>query len=159
MHPLPGTYALVLPAASKKSIEIGKIGAIEIKSGFYLYVGSAFGPGGVKARIKHHVKKSSRPHWHIDYLTANLPPDEVWYSYDRKHREHQWVKVLAGVKGASIPLDGFGASDCKCSSHLFSFATRLSANSFRRKIRRKYANHDRIFILKLSALKTAVPDG
>ena len=155
----PGTYALVLPASSNRSIAIGKLGTIKIKSGYYVYVGSAFGPGGVKARIEHHQKKSSRPHWHMDYLAACLPPDEVWYSYDQERREHQWVKVLAGLKEASIPLDGFGASDCRCNSHLLFFDQRPSVKCFRRKIHKNFDSHDNIFILKLSALKTAAPDG
>ena len=150
----PGTYALVLPAISKQSISIGKNGTLEIKPGFYLYVGSAFGPGGLKARIEHHRKKSSRPHWHMDYLTARLKPDEVWYSYDQEHREHQWVRILAGAKGASIPLEGFGSSDCGCKSHLYFFNFRPSANSFRRKVHKNIISQDRIFVLKLSGLKT-----
>ena len=153
MPPLPGTYALILPAASTRSIMVGKLGTLKIKPGFYLYVGSAFGPGGLKARIEHHLNSSSRPHWHMDYLTVYLHPHEVWYSYDREHRIHQWVKILAGTKGATIPIEGFGSSDCGCRSHLYFFDQRPSAKSFRRKIHTKVDNHEKIFIENLSGIK------
>ncbi|NNL76896.1 MAG: GIY-YIG nuclease family protein [Desulfobacterales bacterium] len=153
MQSLPGTYALVLPAVSNRSIVIGKLGTLEIKPGFYLYVGSAFGPGGLRARITHHRKNSSRPHWHMDYLSVYLHPNEVWYSYDREPREHQWVKVLAGTKGASIPLGGFGSSDCGCTSHLYFFDHRPCAKSFRRKIHANVDNHEKIFIENLTGTK------
>lgn len=33
---------------------------------------------------------------------------------------HQWVR-LSTLPGVAIPLAGFGASDCKCESHLCFF--------------------------------------
>ena len=68
MRNLPGTYALILVSSSDRWIEIGKLGKFLIQPGYYVYAGSAFGPGGLKARIAHHMRISQRPHWHIDYL-------------------------------------------------------------------------------------------
>jgi Uri superfamily endonuclease len=56
MNHLPGTYALVLSSSSDRRIRIGKFGLLHIRPGFYIYVGSAFGPGGLGARIAHHRK-------------------------------------------------------------------------------------------------------
>jgi Domain of unknown function DUF123 len=67
----PGTYVLVLSSRSTDLIQIGRLGALQLQSGFYVYVGSALGPGGVRARLAHHLKLSRRPHWHIDYLRAH----------------------------------------------------------------------------------------
>ena len=148
MLPCPGTYALVLRARRKKRLNIGKLGILNLQPGYYVYVGSAFGPGGLKARIGHHRNKSSQNHWHIDYLSEYLPPNEVWYTHDAAHREHQWAQVLSLAAGASIPLPGFGSSDCRCMSHLYFFSSRPSDSHFRRKIHADINDHARIFIKK-----------
>ena len=134
MHPLPGTYALIFSAYRKNQLKIGKLGTLQLKPGFYIYIGSAFGPGGLKARIAHHRKRANRPHWHIDYLSSFLELIEIWHTYDPIHREHQWAKTIASTRGASVPLSGFGASDCRCNSHLFYFNTDPSVKSFRQSL-------------------------
>lgn len=114
----PGTYVLVLELREEESLEIGGLGEHRFRPGRYLYVGSAFGPGGVAGRLRHHVRRTSRPHWHIDYLRARARLSEVWFRHDVAPREHDWAAALGGVPGASEPVEGFGASDCGCSSHL-----------------------------------------
>ena len=104
MHSQPGTYALIFSACQKRQIEIGKLGTLQVKPGFYIYVGSAFGPGGLKARIGHHRNKTSRPHWHMDYLGPYLKLIEFWYTYGPVHREHQWAKIISTTGGTSVPL-------------------------------------------------------
>ena len=116
-----GTYALVLTSTEATSIPIGKLGSLQLQPGFYVYVGSAHGPGGLCARLAHHLEPSDRPHWHIDYLRAHANPEEVWYCYDRIPWEYRWAYCLGTLPGASIPLAGFGASDCACESHLYFF--------------------------------------
>ena len=148
MSPRHGTYALVFKAKQTKRIIVGKLGTLLLQPGFYIYVGSAFGPGGLKARIGHHCKNSSRRHWHIDYLSEYLPPVEVWYTHDAAHREHRWSAMLEHYRGASTPLPGFGSSDCNCISHLHYFSAGPSVNYFRRKIHAGIDNHARIFIEK-----------
>ena len=148
IHPLPGTYALVLNSTSEKSVVVGRLGTICLKPGFYVYIGSAFGPGGLAARIGHHQKNSGRPHWHIDYLGHVLSPYEIWYSFDPIPREHQWAEVHASARNASIPLPGFGSSDCRCSSHLFFYQIPPSGSYFRRRIRTAFQDHGRFMIAK-----------
>ena len=87
--------------------------------GFYVYVGSALGPGGLRARIQHHLRAAKRPHWHIDYLRARTRLERIWFCYDARCREHQWARILARAERAAKPFVGFGASDCKCESHLY----------------------------------------
>jgi Uri superfamily endonuclease len=146
MKPQAGTYALVLASNVEETLEIGKLGQLQIRPGFYVYVGSAFGPGGVKARITHHQKISSRPRWHIDYLRASLDLKAIWYTFDPSHREHQWVDVLACTKGATTPIFGFCSSDCQCKSHLAFFSFQPSGRSFRQRLHARLANHRKIFI-------------
>jgi len=148
MEPRPGTYALILSSTAKKPVRIGKLGILYLKQGFYVYIGSAFGPGGLKARTSHHLKNSSRPHWHIDYLVPALRLCQIWYTYDPTRREHQWAEVHAGTRGASIPLPGFGSSDCGCRSHLYFYQSPPSGKNFRRKIRAIFDDHAGFMIAK-----------
>ena len=144
----PGTYALILSASHKKFIAIGKLGYLQLQSGFYIYIGSAFGPGGLKARIAHHCRKPARPHWHIDYLASTIALKEIWYTFDPVHREHQWAYTISNIRGASVPLTGFGSSDCRCRSHLFFFKSMPGNYNFRRKIHSKIDGHARIYCQK-----------
>ena len=149
MQAQPGTYALILPSSSDRWIEIGKLGRSLIQPGYYVYAGSAFGPGGLKARIAHHARISQRPHWHIDYLRLALPLNEVWYSYDSEQHEHQWADAFRRLKGATLPISGFGASDCRCTSHLLLFSTKPSVRRLRKKLRAGLNGHAKIFTHKL----------
>jgi len=69
-----GTYVLILHVAELKRMEIGRLGAFDIRPGFYAYVGSAFGAGGLRARLGRHIESVAAPHWHIDYLMAFATP-------------------------------------------------------------------------------------
>lgn len=129
-----GTYALILRARSAKRVRIGALGYLRLRSGTYVYVGSAFGPGGVRARVKHHLSRSPAPHWHIDYLRQATELDQVWYTYDPARREHAWANFFRKARGASIPLPRFGASDCRCVSHLFYFKSAPDFSVFRRRM-------------------------
>ena len=92
-----------------------------MQPGFYAYVGSALGPGGLKARVSHHLRPVKRPHWHIDYLRRETECVAVWYVYDTVRQECAWVAAFSTLVGSKIPLSGFGSSDCTCSAHLFFF--------------------------------------
>ena len=124
LKPDTGTYALTYECKTNRSIRIGKLGILDLRRGYYVYVGSAFGPGGVKARIHHHLGRSPAPHWHLDYLKPHCEPLELWVTYSNNKREQTWVSTLAKSKDGSIPLAGFGASDTSAVSHLFFFKTR-----------------------------------
>lgn len=115
----PGTYILGLQLADTRSIQIGKLGKFTFNSGFYYYIGSAFGPGGLNARCGHHIKISDRPRWHIDYLRKNCDLKHILFSIDKRQLEHQWADQLSQTDDTHIPLPGFGSSDCQCNSHLF----------------------------------------
>jgi Uri superfamily endonuclease len=130
----PGTYALVLLSRSNDLIRIGKLGMLHVQPGFYVYFGSALGPGGVRGRLAHHLQLSSRPHWHIDYLRAHTTIEEIWCCLGRRRREHMWAQKLGRLPDAEVPLAGFGATDCRCESHLYFFRKRPSARSIHKGI-------------------------
>ena len=123
-EPMPGTYALLLRSTEDAVIGVGKLGEFHLRTGLYIYVGSALGPGGVRGRLAHHMRSAEHPHWHIDYLRYHTSLDEIWCCYCRESLEHAWAEHFAGFKGGSIPLAGFGSSDCDCVSHLFFFKKR-----------------------------------
>jgi len=119
----PGTYALALRCGSRRSVRIGRLGVLQLRPGWYVYVGSAFGPGGLRARIGHHLRVARRPHWHVDYLRRRTRLVAVWYVCGARC-EHEWAQRLGAVPGAAMPLAGFGSSDCHCPAHLFQFQKR-----------------------------------
>jgi Uri superfamily endonuclease len=114
----PGTYALILQNRSTGKVQIGRLGQIELVPGYYIYVGSAFGPGGVRARVSRHWRADKPKHWHIDHLREFVPPLSAWVSYKPEQLEHQWAQRLYETSEMEA-IQGFGCSDCKCYSHLF----------------------------------------
>ena len=130
----PGTYTLVLACQATGPVPIGRLGTLSLQPGFYVYVGSAFGPGGLAARLQHHQQIPSRPHWHIDYLRAACDLVEVWFTTEAARREHSWAKAVARMPGVGVPVPGFGSSDCRCAAHLFCFARKPSIEAFRRHV-------------------------
>lgn len=129
-----GTYVLVLEALEQTRINAGRLGELEIIPGWYAYVGSAFGPGGVAARCGHHIGISAKPHWHIDYLRAVCRLRAIWFSCHSAKVEHTWSNLVGKGRGASQPFPGFGASDCDCRSHLYRFSRAPSFPGFRRRL-------------------------
>lgn len=115
----PGTYLLELLLQRSIRLTVGKLGRFKFQQGTYYYVGSAFGPGGLRARLNHHIKGGARLHWHIDYLRRKTALQGVWLSQDRDRHEHQWAAKISSLSQISTPVAGFGASDCTCPAHLF----------------------------------------
>ena len=135
-----GTYLIVLRSEVSRRVQVGKLGTLELDVGYYLYVGSAFGPGGIKARVSRHHKKRKTKHWHLDYLSTILTPIEVWYTHDPQRREHNWAALLLAQRNM-IPITGFGCSDCRCKAHFFYRRARPRLANFRREIARNLALH------------------
>lgn len=116
---LPGTYLLVLRATTPVSLSVGRLGTFALPAGFYGYVGSAHGPGGLAARLARHLQPHKQIHWHIDALTALLPIVAIQATTAAERLECDWVQRLL-AQGASAPIPGFGSSDCRagCPAHL-----------------------------------------
>jgi Uri superfamily endonuclease len=125
-----GTYILLLYLPENETLTIGKLGTFEFTLGWYAYIGSAFGAGGLTGRLKHHLKPVDKPHWHIDYLRQAATLVEIWLSPDTVPHEQDWVEVVLAIPGALMSVDGFGASDSEAESHLFYFEVRPSLEDF-----------------------------
>jgi len=102
---------------------------MNVTPGYYIYVGSAFGPGGVSARVRRHCRDTKRLRWHIDYLRAVTTPLQAWCGYGCKDLEHHWANIFSCMSDVSS-VPGFGCSDCRCESHLFAFRGRPDPQRF-----------------------------
>jgi Uri superfamily endonuclease len=122
MNSKPGTYALVLRSNASACARIGSWGRLDVRAGYYIYVGSAFGPGGVLARVSRHCREPGSKHWHIDYLREHAVVESVWYSHSSIRLEHSWAEAVTNL-AETESIKGFGCSDCRCESHLFFSAT------------------------------------
>ncbi len=114
----PGTYVLLLVCRDGGEIRVGRLGLIRLHPGYYIYIGSAFGPGGLRARLSRHFRVQKTRHWHIDSLRARAAPAGAWYSNEPERLEHVWARRLIATESLEACL-GFGCSDCDCASHLF----------------------------------------
>jgi Uri superfamily endonuclease len=138
----PGTYALLLKLDKRERITVGKLGTFDFPAGCYLYVGSALGPGGLRARLARHQRgsesssqsnsgqTSKKLHWHIDYLLQQAQLVEVWSVASEERLECKWGEVASRLSGAQVPVRGFGSSDCRCPAHLIYFAVRPDRRRF-----------------------------
>ena len=118
MKDLPGTYVMLLYNDSHRDVQVGRWRRISLEHGYYLYVGSALGPGGIRARVGRHMRTSKTTRWHIDYLRQAAEVVVVWVHFGKRRLEHDWARALHAASGFG-PVRGFGCSDCSCDSHLF----------------------------------------
>jgi Uri superfamily endonuclease len=86
-----GSYALLLRLNNHTQIQIGRLGQRPFAAGYYLYLGSALGSGGLAARLRRHLSVDKRPFWHIDYLRRHSDVVTIWYEESLIRREHEWA--------------------------------------------------------------------
>jgi len=123
----PGSYCLLLePVTPGTRVAVGAIGKLDVQRRLYVYLGSARGPGGLAARLGHHLGLSSAAHWHMDYLRRHCRVRGSWVRSGRRNFEHLWSQRISALPQAEMPLPGFGASDCGCTAHLVSLPARFS---------------------------------
>ena len=118
MDSAPGSYAVILGNATHRLITVGRRGELGFEPGFYIYVGSAFGPGGIRSRVGRHSRHNKTLRWHIDYVREPMSLIEAWYSYRPRNQEHRWAAALQAQSNI-VALRGIGCSDCDCDTHLF----------------------------------------
>ncbi len=123
-EPFSGTYLLILISRKTALIDIGKVGSMRLLKGHYCYVGSAFGPGGIKSRVNRHTRIDKALRWHIDYLRKHCTLACTYINYSNIKQESQWVARFLGNPDFQIPKHGFGSSDSHYPSHLFYSAVR-----------------------------------
>ena len=115
-----GAYALTFRLAAPVTLPIATLNNPTLGAGTYVYAGSAFGPGGIRARVSRHLRAKKKAHWHIDHLSAWAFCIDV-QTYPGG-RECALVENMLAA-GADVPVPGFGSSDCRgCPAHLVRLA-------------------------------------
>jgi Uri superfamily endonuclease len=114
---LRGIYCIIIDLPKAARIRVGSLGEFEFRRGIYVYVGSAL--SGMESRVRRHRSISKKVRWHIDYLLAEAEVRSVISipSAD-KSVECAVAKSLLKCEDATVPVRGFGSSDCSCDSHL-----------------------------------------
>ena len=110
-----GSYILLMELSEEQVITAGRLRTVNFPGGYYGYVGSAL--GGFKSRLNRHLRSDKKPHWHIDYLLQKASINDIIICESEDRAECTIAQALS-AQFDSIP--GFGSSDCKCHSHLFS---------------------------------------
>ncbi len=124
----PGAYALLIELSRPYQPPIRRLAKPRLAAGRYLYGGSANGPGGIRARVRRHLKRRKAVHWHVDHLTKAFGVAAVVAVMGGDE-----CAILAAARrwpGVCVPVPGFGSSDCpRCPAHLVSIPDELDLAS------------------------------
>lgn len=111
-----GAYALFLNIADPVRFARRSLGEAWL-SGWFVYVGSARGSGGLRARLGRHFRRGKPVRWHVDELT-NAAAEIVALAIPGGS-ECDIVARLERSQAFAPALIGFGSSDCRsCRAHL-----------------------------------------
>jgi len=115
-----GTYFLLIELQAHCEATIGRLGRFVFPRGYYAYCGSA--RRGLRARLARHRRADKKLHWHIDHLLAQ-PAARLLLALPLPLRETDECALSQSFQqlpGASVPVRGFGSSDCRkgCPAHL-----------------------------------------
>lgn len=109
----PISYQLTIVVPQPVRVAVGALGTCAFPAGRYVYTGSA--KRALEARIRRHLGRRGRRHWHVDYLL-----DAPGVHVECVRRSHQPECFLNARTRGEVVVPGFGASDCRsgCGSHL-----------------------------------------
>jgi Uri superfamily endonuclease len=113
----PGAYVLLLHLSAR--VDFARPGLdCTFLPGWYAYAGSARGSGGIRARVRRHLRPDKIMHWHIDSLTAAADAIEA-FAVEQGDECELAASLARSGRFAPGPR-GFGSSDCaRCATHLF----------------------------------------
>jgi sugar fermentation stimulation protein A len=110
-----GSYLLILNLKRDRKIDVGKLGRVCFRKGFYIYVGSAMAK--LSKRMERHRHLRKRHHWHVDELRAVAEFHSVLAIRSSVRLECEVAKGMSEIAEWSVPR--FGSTDCSCDTHLF----------------------------------------
>lgn len=152
--PLKGVYTLIVFLKGGTTIGVRDLGLFDFKKGYYAYTGSATGEGALslQKRVARHLRKDKTMHWHIDFFLENKNAEIVTVitAESNRNRECQVNGAIKNLRGATIPVAGFGAADCKqrCGSHLVRLSNRRAIKEIVRLYMQLFGNEGVHFIRK-----------
>ena len=115
-HKNSGSYVLVLRVRQPYRIRAGKLPEREYLPGIYFYIGRA--KRHLRGRLARHLRTEKKLFWHIDYLLRKAQIKEIWCRLGFYNECHIASELIELFGEDCSPIRGFGASDCRCSSHL-----------------------------------------
>ncbi len=115
-----GIYALILRVEGEGvTLQVGALGKRRFRPGYYCYAGSAL--KGLRARVSRHFRTDGkRLRWHVDYLRDRTEAVGAVVWRTTRRAECALNRMLQQRAGGQV--QGFGAGDCRCDSHLHYFA-------------------------------------
>ncbi len=126
-----GAYVLVVALSRSLPLRLPRI-AGTLPPGRYAYCGSAYGPGGLRARLARHLKRGKALRWHVDRLTEAGRVAALVAQPNGK--ECDLRAALQTEPGVTAPIPGFGSSDCRrCDSHLLALPSGLGLEAWSRR--------------------------
>ncbi len=128
-----GTYVIFIDVSKEILLKIGSLGEMKFSKGYYIYIGSAFGPGGLVKRVERHLRNEKKLFWHIDYLlnSSSAKIIAVAWIADRQKLECIISQEIDKSSPLVKSLLHFGSSDCKCTSHLKQIKTKLRRDFYK----------------------------
>jgi len=121
-----GAYALVLLLGAPVQFARRRT-HVSIAPGWYVYAGNAHGPGGIRARLRRHLRSGKTRHWHIDDLTNAAREKHAIVSVGGS--ECEIIARLSAICSFKTALAGFGSSDCRiCAAHLLRYYPVISSS-------------------------------
>ena len=106
-----GTYLLILKL--EEDLDITRPYRIRLKKGYYVYVGSAM--NSLTGRLRRHLSKKKKIHWHIDQLTERGKVVLIVALIGRKVEREISEFLSRHMK----VIERFGSSDLKVKGNLF----------------------------------------
>ncbi len=110
-----GSYLVILSLKRDRKINVGKLGRVPFRKGFYIYAGSAM--ANLAKRMERHRHLRKRRHWHIDDLRDVADFHSILAIRSSDRLECKIAHALSKIAEWAIPR--FGSSDCSCETHLF----------------------------------------
>ncbi len=107
-----GTYVILIKLTS--SVDISRPRNMKLPEGLYVYVGSAM--NSLTGRLRRHLKKKKKIHWHIDQLTEMGDIILLIGIPGRSKLEEKLSRFLSEYFQV---IKGFGSSDLKVDGNLF----------------------------------------
>ncbi len=139
------SYVLFMRVRKSFFCEVKRLGKVNFKRGYYIYVGSS--PlRTVNSRILRHMRRKKRLFWHIDFLTSSKLC-KIREIYVFRYRECSLAHALVR-EGFRVAREKFGSSDCNCPSHLF--------YSIRRRDFQKFLNRPQCTLTKTLCISVRI---
>lgn len=114
-----GLYQLLIYLSQTLRIKVGRKGTFTFPQGYYVYTGSA--GCGLRSRVQRHLKRQKKHFWHIDYLLDHSSVKDTYLFPNSKLDECHLARRTLDKPAAEVVVPRFGASDCKCPTHLVFF--------------------------------------